>query len=71
MPADRAGLRGGTRIVEVRGQNVCIGGDIILAIDGQPIETLDDLNAALDRDPGRWEIEIERNGRRISGSVTI
>lgn len=45
--------------------------DIILAIDGQPIETLDDLNAALDRDPGRWEIEIERNGRRISGSVTI
>ncbi len=45
--------------------------DIITAIDGEPIETLDDLNRALDRDPGRWEIEIERNGRKISGSVTI
>ena len=45
--------------------------DIITSIDGEPIETLDDLNRALDRDPGRWDIEIERNGRKISGSVTI
>ncbi len=45
--------------------------DIITAIDGEPIETLDDLNRALDRDPGVWEIEIERNGRKISGSVRV
>ena len=45
--------------------------DIITAIDGQSIETIDDLNRALDREPGRWDIEIERNGRKISGSVTI
>lgn len=45
--------------------------DIILSIDGKRIETLDDLNQALDRDPGEWDIEIERNGRKISGSVTI
>ncbi|MEM9179884.1 MAG: PDZ domain-containing protein, partial [Pseudomonadota bacterium] len=45
--------------------------DIITAIDGQSIETIEDLNRALDREPGRWDIEIERNGRRISGSVTI
>ena len=46
-------------------------GDIIQTIDGQPIRTLDDLDAALDRDSGRWEIEIERNGRSISGYVTL
>ena len=45
--------------------------DIITSIDGQSIETIEDLNRALDRDPGRWDIEIERNGRKISGSVTI
>ncbi|MEM7639933.1 MAG: Do family serine endopeptidase [Pseudomonadota bacterium] len=45
--------------------------DIITAIDGQSIETIEDLNRALDREPGRWDIEIERNGRKISGSVTI
>ncbi|MEM7329204.1 MAG: Do family serine endopeptidase [Pseudomonadota bacterium] len=45
--------------------------DIITAIDGEKIETIDDLNRALDREPGRWDIEIERNGRKISGSVTI
>jgi serine protease Do len=45
--------------------------DIITEIDGRPIETMEDLNDALDRDPGQWDIEIERNGRKISGSVTI
>ena len=45
--------------------------DIITSIDGQSIETIEDLNRALDRDPGRWDIEIERNGRKSSGSVTI
>ncbi len=46
-------------------------GDVIVSLDGAVIKTLDQLNAALDRDPGRWEIEIDRNGRRISGSVTL
>jgi len=45
--------------------------DIITEIDGRRIETMEDLNDALDRDPGQWDIEIERNGRKISGSVTI
>ena len=46
-------------------------GDSIQAIDGQPIKTLDDLDAALDRASGRWEIEIDRNGRNISGFVDL
>ena len=44
---------------------------IIVAIDGQQIETIEDLDTALDRESGRWEIEIDRNGRSISGFVTL
>lgn len=46
-PADRAGLRGGTRSVIVRGREVCAGGDIIVAIDGHYIRTMDDMVAYL------------------------
>ena len=46
-------------------------GDIIRSIDEQPVRTLDELEAALDRDQGRWSIEIDRNGRRISGTVVL
>jgi serine protease Do len=46
-------------------------GDVIVSLDGRAIKTLDDLNTALDRDSGRWNIEIDRNGRRISGTVTL
>lgn len=42
-PADKAGLRGGNAVVEVRGQPVCVGGDIIVAVDGVYINNLDEL----------------------------
>lgn len=42
-PADKAGIRGGNTVLEVRGQPVCIGGDIIVAVDGLYIDNLDEL----------------------------
>lgn len=42
-PADSAGLRGGSRTVQVRGQPVCVGGDIIVAIDGVYVRDMDEL----------------------------
>jgi 2-alkenal reductase len=42
-PADLAGLRGGTREVIVRGRRICAGGDIIVAIDGAAVNSMDDL----------------------------
>ncbi len=42
-PADRAGLRGGDRQVTVRGFPVSAGGDIITAIDGDPINSFDEM----------------------------
>lgn len=46
-------------------------GDLILSVDGRSVKTLDELDQALDREAGRWEVEIDRNGRRISGYVTL
>ncbi len=46
-PAARAGLRGGTREVIVRGRRVCAGGDIIVAINGLAVHSMDDLLAYL------------------------
>jgi putative serine protease PepD len=44
-PAAKAGLRGANRTTIVDGTQYAIGGDIIVAIDGQPIEEFEDLQA--------------------------
>ncbi|GAB4441156.1 MAG: trypsin-like peptidase domain-containing protein [Anaerolineae bacterium] len=49
-PADEAGLRGGTReMVFENGFDTTIGGDVIVAIDGEPIRVFDDLISFLSR----------------------
>jgi S1-C subfamily serine protease len=35
-PGDRMGLRGATMLVNIAGQEVPLGGDIVLAVDGIP-----------------------------------
>ncbi|MCA9971524.1 MAG: trypsin-like peptidase domain-containing protein [Anaerolineales bacterium] len=42
-PADKAGLRGGDREVQIDGLTARVGGDVITAIDGQPVLDFDDL----------------------------
>lgn len=46
-PAEKAGLRGGTREVLVREAPICAGGDIIVAVDNYYVKNLDDLVAYL------------------------
>lgn len=46
-PAAKAGLLGGARSVLIRGEQVCAGGDIIVAVDGNYIRTMDELMAYL------------------------
>lgn len=47
-PADKAGLVGGTEEVQVLGEPVVIGGDIIISIGGTRITGIDDLSAYLE-----------------------
>jgi 2-alkenal reductase len=42
-PADKAGLRGGTREANVLGRTIDAGGDVIVAIDGKPVNGADDV----------------------------
>jgi S1-C subfamily serine protease len=64
-PADKAGLRAGTRRATFQEQSWRIGGDIITKIDGVPVTGDSDLARGLDRHvPGdRTILTIVRDGR--------
>jgi S1-C subfamily serine protease len=47
-PADKAGLQGGTQQVEIVESLVTIGGDIVIAVNGTRITSIDDLSAYLE-----------------------
>jgi putative serine protease PepD len=68
-PAARAGLRGAQRRIRVRNFILPAGGDIIVALDGQKIATLDDLTAFLeDRKKAGDEVRVEvlRDGKPLT-----
>ncbi len=72
--AAEAGLQGGDREVEVMGQPVIAGGDIITAIDGEMLRTFDDLVAYLvsDTEVGqRVTLTVLRDGRELELSATL
>jgi S1-C subfamily serine protease len=73
--ADEAGLRGGSERRAVRyGRTVIyLGGDIIVAVDDLPVESIANLYEALeDNRPGDTvEVEYIRNGSRRTTEVTL
>ncbi len=73
-PADKAGLRGGNRTVEITGRTYVIGGDIIIAINGTKVISVDSLVTYLEKYtlPGQTvELTIMRNGKIIKINVTL
>ncbi len=58
-PADVAGIRGGDRVVRMGRYQVPVGGDIIVAIDGQPVNDFE-----------TWTIYLETQ-KRIGDTVQI
>ncbi len=64
-PADEGGLQGSDETVEIEGLEIPYGGDIIVAIDGSPVETIDDVIAYLvakTKPDQEVVFEIIRNG---------
>jgi S1-C subfamily serine protease len=49
--ADKAGLLAGTKSITIDGQDIMIGGDIITALNGEQVTTIQDLKAALSQLP--------------------
>ena len=71
--ADRAGLRAGTTRVIVDGEGFVVGGDIIVAVDGDAVRTSSDLREAIAaKKPGETiELEIYRGGDRRTLDVEL
>ena len=73
-PAAAAGLEGAEDVDTVRKRQVEVGGDIIIAIDGTPVNTFDDLliYIALEAVPGQEVmVTILRDGETIDIPVTL
>lgn len=73
-PAERAGLRGGTRQVIIGNQSVFLGGDIITAINGQPIQDWDALDEYLEENTqvgDTVELTVVRDGRTLTVSLQL
>jgi S1-C subfamily serine protease len=64
-PAEAGGLRGATRVVIVSNFRLGIGGDLITAGDGQPIQDKESLKRLMDKKHGgdMLELTIYRNRR--------
>ncbi len=84
-PADAAGVRGGTTPVRVRGVDVCAGGDVIAAINGQYVETMsafltylvtethpgDTVTLLVVRDDSTQELAVTLASRPTSGENSV
>ena len=73
-PSDKAGLQGGNRDATIQGVPVRVGGDIIVAIDGQPVVAFDDLLAYLGRytEPGMTvTLTLVRNGQTMDVPIKL
>ena len=71
--AAAAGLRGPRRAVAIGNFELGIGGDLIMAIDGQKLDGRDTLTRAMNRKrPGdRIKLTIFRGGKQMDLSVTL
>ena len=73
-PADQAGLQGSDRQITVDGEERQVGGDVIVALDGQPVETFDDLVTYLVRSTTvgqKVTLTVLRDGREQQIEATL
>ncbi len=72
-PAAQAGLRGGSRTEALNGVDITLGGDLIVAIAGQPVGGADDVSRIVtELRPGQTvEFTVVRGGRRTTFDVTL
>ena len=72
-PAAQAGIHGGTKPGTLGLQQLLVGGDVLIAIDGKAVTTQMDLNLMLNRSwPGNTvNLTIVRNGQKMNVPVKL
>ena len=73
-PAERAGIRGGDEDAVIDGQEIPIGGDVIIEIDGLPVRTLTDAVVYMERNKSSGDsvdVKLIRDGQEIGLTVVL
>jgi serine protease Do len=73
-PAEKAGLKGSSKQLDINGTTENVGGDVITAIDGQAIKSMDNLIAYLANSTNvgqKVTLTILRDGKQMSVDVTL
>jgi serine protease Do len=73
-PAAKAGLQGGSRQVTIDGSQTLAGGDVIVAIDKQPVNQFEDIGSYLFEStiPGQTvDVTVLRNGQQVEIPLTL
>lgn len=71
--AARAGLRGGNQTAYVGNMQISIGGDLIVAVDGQPVTNAQELSDIMNKhQPGdTLTVTFYRGRRKMSARITL
>jgi serine protease Do len=73
-PADKAGLQGSDQETQINGVSVPVGGDVIVAIDGQPVRQFNDMLSYLARNTEVGQtvtLTVLRDGKEMTVDVTL
>ncbi len=73
-PADKAGVRGSDRQVSIDGATARVGGDVVIAIDGEPVKRFEDLPAYLASSTKVGQtikLTVLRDGKEMELSLTL
>lgn len=72
--ADKAGVRGGNRYIRIGNSRLPVGGDVILAVNGQPIKDSQTLTAYLEAETrvgDTIQLTLWREGQELTVSLTL
>lgn len=72
-PADEAGLQGSYKPVTINGEEILIGGDVITAVNGQEVASVQELSGLLQEagPGGEVSLTVIRGGEQITIEVTL
>jgi len=73
-PAAKAGIRAGDQVVSIGNTRIPVGGDIITAINGEPIANFEELTVYLESETqvgDTVEVTLIRDGQEMKVSVTL
>jgi serine protease Do len=73
-PASKAGIQGGTQTQSLNGNQVSLGGDVIIAVNGQPVQKFEDLTSYLTNNTQVGQtvtLTILRQGKQMDVQVTL